>query len=120
LSLAASLAAFYERESCGQCPPCTVGTASLSRILRAVEAGEARGKDLADLAEIGGFMSGHGYCAHCPSAAAAVGGFLRRVPDEVSSHVSAGRCVLAGARRADPFAADSPERAAVEAALHAA
>jgi NADH-quinone oxidoreductase subunit F len=116
LSAAASLAAFFERESCGQCPPCTVGSASLSRVVRAVEDGTARGKDLADLAEVAGFMSGHGYCAHCRTAADAVRGILARVPGEVAAHLSARACPHGGAF-ADPFASGSPERLAVEAAL---
>lgn len=116
VGVAASLAAFFEREACGQCPPCTVGTASLSRVLRAVEDGGARGKDLADLAEVAGFMSGHGYCAHCRTAAGAVSGLLARVPEEVSAHLSARGCPRGGGG-GDPFASGSPERLAVEAAL---
>ena len=116
IGVAASLAAFFEREACGQCPPCTVGTASLSRVLRSVENGTARGKDLADLAEVAGFMSGHGYCAHCRTAAGAVSGLLARVPDEVSAHLSARACARGGGA-GDPFAPGSPERLAIEAAL---
>ena len=36
------VAAFFEREACGQCPPCTVGSASLARIVRGLEAGASR------------------------------------------------------------------------------
>jgi NADH-quinone oxidoreductase subunit F len=116
LAVAASLAAFFERESCGQCPPCTVGSSSLSRVLRAVEDGTARGKDLTDLAEVAGFMSGHGYCAHCRTAAAAVSGVLARVPAEVAAHLSTRACPRDHAG-GDPFASGSPERVAIEAAL---
>src|SRR6185503_15060732 len=80
LALAASLAAFFEREACGQCPPCTVGTASLSKVLRAIESGEARSRDVAYAHEVAGFMGMHGYCAHARTAAAAVTGFLSRLP----------------------------------------
>jgi NADH:ubiquinone oxidoreductase subunit F (NADH-binding) len=41
LAVAASVAGFFERENCGQCPPCAVGTASLARILRLSESVEA-------------------------------------------------------------------------------
>jgi NADH-quinone oxidoreductase subunit F len=116
IGVAASLAAFFERESCGQCPPCTVGTASLSRVLRAVEDGTARVKDLQDMAEVAGFMSGHGYCAHCRTAASAVSGVLARVPDEVAAHLS-GRGCPRGGSAGDPFGAASPERRAIEDAL---
>jgi len=116
LSVAASMAAFFERESCGQCPPCTVGTGSLSRLLKSIEAGEARGRDLAVLREVAGFMSDHGYCAHSRTAAAAVGGFLARLPEVVEAHLAARRCPE-GLPAVDPFASGSPERRAIEAVL---
>jgi NADH-quinone oxidoreductase subunit F len=116
LAVASSAAVFFERESCGQCPPCTVGTGNLSRIVRALEAGGARGRDLASLHEAAGFMSVHGYCAHSRTAAAAVRGILARVPGEVEAHLGAGRCPRGGPA-SDPFATASPERAAIERAL---
>ena len=116
MSVAASLAAFFERESCGQCPPCTVGTGSLSRILRSIESGEARARDVAVAREVGGFMSDHGYCAHSRTAASAVNGFLARMPEVVAAHLETRRCPE-GQPAADPFAAGSPERNAVESVL---
>jgi NADH-quinone oxidoreductase subunit F len=113
VALAASLAAFFEREACGQCPPCTMGTANLARILRAVEGGGARASDLGHLAEAAGFMSVHGYCAHSRTAAASVTGLLRRCPEEVQAHLDAGGCPCPEAR-CDPFTPGSPERSAIE------
>jgi NADH-quinone oxidoreductase subunit F len=115
LAVAASLASFFERESCGQCPPCAMGTASLARILRAVESGGARARDLADVPDVSGFLSMHGYCAHGRTAAASVTGLLARFRGDVEAHLAAGACPRPGA--ADPFGADSRERAAIEAAL---
>jgi NADH-quinone oxidoreductase subunit F len=116
LSVAASLAAFFERESCGQCPPCTQGSRNLSRVLRAVESGEARARDLVSLAEAAGFMADHGYCAHSRTAAAAVTGLLRQVPAAVEAHLAARGCPQPAGRR-DPFTPASPERAAIEGVL---
>jgi NADH-quinone oxidoreductase subunit F len=116
IAIGASLAAFFERESCGQCPPCVQGSRNLSRVLRAVESGVARARDLGDLAEAAGFMAGHGYCAHSRTAAAAVTGLLRRVPSAVEAHLAARRCPGGGTAR-DPFHPASPERAAIEAIL---
>ncbi len=116
VAVAASAAAFFERESCGQCPPCVVGTGNLARIVRALEAGAARARDLASLHEAAGFMAMHGYCAHSRTAAAAVRGILARVPAEVEAHLRAGRCPRGGSP-SDPFAPASPERAAIERAL---
>ena len=116
VSVAASLAAFFEREACGQCPPCVQGSRNLSRVMRAVESGDARARDLTDLAEAAGFMADHGYCAHSRTAAAAVTGLLRRVPSAVEAHLAARRCPQRGRAR-DPFAPTSAERAAIEATL---
>lgn len=113
VAVAASLATFFEREACGQCPPCTVGTARLGAILRSVEAGQARPVELGFLAEAAGFMADHGYCAHGRSAAASVGGLLRRFRGEVDAHLAARRCPRPDGH-ADPFAPGSRERAAIE------
>ena len=118
LAVGLSLAAFFEREACGQCPPCTVGTAGLARVLRALEEGGARAADLRALAEIAGFMQPHGYCAHGRTAAASITGLLARVPEAISEHLAAGRCPRPEGG-CDPFDPLSPERAAIEAGLAA-
>lgn len=116
LSIAASLGAFFERESCGQCPPCTVGTHSLVRVLRALEAGQARAADLRALHEVAGFMRPHGYCAHARTAASTVTGLLARVPADLDAHLTAGCCPYPSGQVA-PFDRDAPERRAIEATL---
>ena len=116
LAVAASVAGFFEREHCSQCPPCAVGTASLARILRAIESGGSRPRDLRDLSDVAGFMSGHGYCAHCRTAAAVATGMARGFADAVEAHLGGG-CPWPERRHPDPFAPGSPERAAVEAAV---
>jgi NADH:ubiquinone oxidoreductase subunit F (NADH-binding) len=117
LAVAASVAGFFERENCGQCPPCAVGTASLARILRSFEAGGSRPRDVRDLHDVGAFMAGHGYCAHCRAAAAVATGMTRGFAPDVDSHVSGGSCPWPERRHPDPFAPGSPERAALEAAV---
>jgi NADH-quinone oxidoreductase subunit F len=117
IAVGVSAADFFERESCGQCPPCTAGTANLARVLRALEGGTARAKDVQDLREAAGFMADHGYCAHAPTAAACVTGLLSRFPAEVQRHLDARGCRRGPAGRVDPFRAGSPERDAVEAVL---
>jgi NADH-quinone oxidoreductase subunit F len=114
--LAVSLAAFFEREACGQCPPCVRGTESLHRIARALREGEARAKNVADLGEVAGFMAMHGYCAHCRAAAAAVTGLVSLQRPAVEA-VVAGGTPKAAASGYDPFAPASPQRAAIEAVL---
>jgi NADH-quinone oxidoreductase subunit F len=116
LAVAGSALGFFERESCGQCPPCTVGTASLAQVLRALERGGIRPRELHDLRDVAGFMSGHGYCSHCRSAAAFATSVVSRLPSLVERH-TAGGCPLPASRHPDPFAAGSPEQAALEQAL---
>jgi NADH-quinone oxidoreductase subunit F len=117
MAVAASAAGFFERENCGQCPPCAVGTASLARILRSVEAGGSHPRDLRDLQEVSAFMAGHGYCAHCRSAATVATAMARGFAEAVDAHVSSASCPWPQRRHPDPFAPASPERAAVEAAV---
>jgi len=117
LAVGASVAAFFERENCGQCPPCAVGTASIARILRGLEDGGGRPRDVHDLGTVAAFMSGHGYCGHCGSAARVATGLVGRYSDAVAAHVREGRCPEADRRHPDPFASGSPERKALEAAV---
>jgi NADH-quinone oxidoreductase subunit F len=116
LAVAASIAGFYERESCGQCPPCTVGTASLARVLRGLERGGVRPRELASLNEVAGFMSGHGYCSHCRSAATLATSIVVRLAPLVERHAAAG-CPFPEKRHPDPFAPGSSERSALERAV---
>jgi NADH-quinone oxidoreductase subunit F len=117
LAVAASVAGFFERENCGQCPPCSVGTASLARIVRAFESGGSRPRDLRDLHEVALFMSGHGYCAHGRTAAAVATGMARSFAEAVAVHLEGGGCPWPERRHPDPFAPGSPERALVERAV---
>jgi NADH-quinone oxidoreductase subunit F len=114
-AVAVALAAFFEREACGQCPPCVMGTGSLHRIARARRV-EARTKDPSELREVAGFMAMHGYCAHCRTAASSVTGLLARADRAVSS-----RPAVAGSAGSDfafdPFSPHSEERAAIERTL---
>jgi NADH-quinone oxidoreductase subunit F len=116
VSVGVSLASFFERESCGQCPPCTVGSSSLVRVLRDLEEGRARPSHLRALEETAGFMSMHGFCAHSPTAARVVTGLLTAFPEAVRAHMDGGTCT---GRRVDPFAESSPERRAIEGSLGA-
>ena len=116
LAVAVSLAGFYERESCGQCPPCTVGTASLARILRGLEQGGIRPRELADLRDVAGFMAGHGYCSHCRSAATLATSLVDRLAPHVASHAASG-CPSPDKRHPDPFAPGSSERSVLERAV---
>jgi hypothetical protein len=69
------------------------------------------------MADVAGFMAGHGYCAHCPGAARVATGVVQRFSREVEVHLAAGGCPEPARRHTDPFSPGSSERAAVEAAV---
>jgi NADH-quinone oxidoreductase subunit F len=116
VAAAASAASFFERESCGQCPPCSLGSANLTRVVRGLETGETRAKELGSLREAAAFMSGHGYCAHGRTGANVVMGLLGRLGSEVEAHLLHGGCPRPEGA-CDPFAPESPERRALATAL---
>ncbi len=118
LALISAAAAFFERESCSQCPPCAVGSASLARLIRGLESGPARRKSLADAADVASFMADHGYCAHSPAAARCAMASLERFAGAVEEHLAGGGCLQPGATP-DPFTAGSAPLTAIESALEA-
>jgi NADH:ubiquinone oxidoreductase subunit F (NADH-binding) len=120
--LAVSVAAFFERESCGQCPPCVRGTESLHRVMRALRMREARARDVADIDEVAGFMEMHGYCAHCRAGAGAVTRLVTLNRPRIESVLTAtgpapGSAGGTVGDKFDPFAPGSPQRRAIEALL---
>lgn len=114
VAAAVSLANFFERESCLQCPPCSVGTASMARLVKGIEEGAGKREDLNTLGEMAGFISSHGYCAHGRTGARSVMGVLSRFANSVEEHLRGGRCQVAAS---DPFGEASPERRAIEATV---
>lgn len=112
VAAAASAASFFERASCGQCPPCSLGSASLARVVRGLETGASRPRDLQSLGQVAAFMSGHGYCAHGRTGAAVVSALVARFGSEVEEHLVAGGCPHPQGA-VDPFHPDSPENAAL-------
>ncbi len=116
LSVVSSAADFFARESCGQCPPCSVGATNMAALIARLEAGTVRASEIANVHEIAGFMRGHGYCAHGRTDAALVTGALARFAALVTRHLDAGSCPIA-ATPFRPFDKDSPEQRAIEAVL---
>lgn len=53
---------FFAHSSCGQCPPCKTGTATLSRLLDRIDTGRGTGDDLATLQNLCALLPGSGRC----------------------------------------------------------
>lgn len=90
-------ARFFARESCGQCPPCKLGTAHLSEILEKIESGRGDEKDLQQVEQVCGMIKGRGYCYLLTGASIAVESTFRRFREEYIAHVQQGACPLVGA-----------------------
>ena len=83
---------FFERESCGQCPPCRIGTQELATLIRKIEDGPGEESDLAKLLQICGFVKGTGFCTLVTGAAVLVQNSLRLFRQEFEEHIRLGRC----------------------------
>lgn len=95
---------FFKNESCGQCPPCRMGTINLATLMTKIENGEGTQKDLDALLQICGFVKGTGYCTLVTGAAVLVQSSVRLFRQEFEDHITQQRCpykpVPAGAGRA--------------------
>ena len=56
VAVARNISRFFRNESCGQCTPCREGSEWLFKLLRKIESGEGRTKDLDMTLEIAGSM----------------------------------------------------------------
>lgn len=53
---------FFAHSSCGQCPPCKTGTATLSRLIDRIDTGRGTTEDLATLENLCAMLPGSGRC----------------------------------------------------------
>jgi len=83
---------FFKVESCGQCPPCRMGTINLAAVLQKIEDGEGTEKDLAALLQLCGFVKGRGYCTVVTGAAVIGESTLRLFRREFEEHIGQKRC----------------------------
>ena len=83
---------FLAVESCGQCPPCKMGSQEITDRLARIEAGAGADREVA---EIGGWLDKVTDGARCYLATeerVLVASMLRAFPDEFAAHLEAGRC----------------------------
>ncbi len=115
-SIVESIARFFERESCGQCPPCVLGTTNLRQLVTGDRPPTIRLTPQVAMREAASFMSMHGYCSHARAGASAVTNLFALWQDEIMGHLR-GEAMARGARERDPFEAGSAERRALDAFL---
>ncbi len=90
---------FYAHESCGQCPPCRIGTQWLSQIVDRIESGGGEMEDLDLLLDICPQMMGRTICVMCDAAAMPTESYVKKFREEFEEHIRLKRCPVGGAPR---------------------
>jgi NADH-quinone oxidoreductase subunit F len=83
---------FFKNESCGQCPPCRMGTNNLASLMTKIEEGRGSQKDLDSLLQLCGFVKGTGYCTLVTGAAVLVQNSVKLFRQEYEDHIRLQRC----------------------------
>ncbi|KAF4516073.1 hypothetical protein B566_EDAN000310 [Ephemera danica] len=83
---------FFKGESCGQCPPCRMGTNNLATLMGKIEAGQGTQKDMDSLLQLCGFVKGTGYCTLVTGAAVLVQSSVKLFQKEYEEHLRLQRC----------------------------
>lgn len=88
-----NLMKFFARESCGWCTPCRDGLPRVRKILEAVEAGDGRDEDIADLHAHTKFMGmGNTFCAFAPGAMEPLQSALKYFENDFKQHIKERIC----------------------------
>jgi NADH:ubiquinone oxidoreductase subunit F (NADH-binding)/(2Fe-2S) ferredoxin len=83
---------FSQRESCGQCLPCRLGTRQMFAILDDITRGRGRPEDLARLEELGRLVARSSLCGLGQTAPNPVLTTLRYFREEYEAHIKGRRC----------------------------
>lgn len=84
---AMTIAHFYMHESCGQCSPCREGTGWMWRILKNIEYGKGKMKDIDLLWDVQRRIEGNTICPLGDAAAWPVAAVIRHFRDEFEWHI---------------------------------
>lgn len=94
VSVALHFSGFFMRESCGQCPPCRLGTIHMTQVLEKIEQGKGDAKDLTALEQIFTLIRGRGYCDLINSSVRSTQSVLQHFKEEFEAHIRDKRCAL--------------------------
>jgi len=92
VDLAKYFLAFTQEESCGQCPPCRVGSRAMLTLLERIADGVATMKDLDTLEQLAGTVRDASLCGLGQNAPNPVATTLRYFRDEYIEHIEKGQC----------------------------
>ncbi len=91
-------ALFYEKGSCGQCPPCRLGTESLHELLELIESGEGSPGTVERIRRVSEMIKGRGNCGLITASAYMVQSLLQHFPALVDRHLEKDSRPSAGER----------------------
>jgi NADH-quinone oxidoreductase subunit F/NADP-reducing hydrogenase subunit HndC len=83
---------FTEKESCGKCVPCRLGTKQMLTILEDIVEGRGKPGDIELLEELGGGIKGGSLCGLGQTAPNPVMSTLRYFRDEYEAHIFENKC----------------------------
>jgi NADH-quinone oxidoreductase subunit F len=83
---------FLAVESCGQCPPCKLGSAEITDRLERIERGTGADEDIAHIGSWLGQVTDGARCYLATEEREVVSSILRNFPEEFAEHLESGRC----------------------------
>jgi NADH-quinone oxidoreductase subunit F len=86
------IAQFFEQESCGQCPTCSMVTQTLAKIMSQVTAGQGHAAMLDQVAKLGMFARGKGFCALILMPIPPLSTAIKLFPEDFAYHIEHGHC----------------------------
>ena len=85
---------FFKRESCGQCPPCRIGTINLESLVHKIYSGHGTEDDIDAIMHICRFAKGQGYCTLVTGATVLIESSIRHFRHEYETHIRHKTCTL--------------------------
>jgi NADH-quinone oxidoreductase subunit F len=92
VNVAALFSRFLSVESCGQCPPCKLGSGEITERLERIEAGGGGDEDVEQIGAWLRRVTDGNRCYLAVEEQAMVSSILRAFPEEVTEHIESGRC----------------------------
>jgi NADH-quinone oxidoreductase subunit F len=83
---------FLSVESCGQCPPCKLGSSAITGHLERIETGVGGDHDLAEIVRWLDHVTDGSRCYLATEEQVLVSSILRAYPEEFAQHLELGRC----------------------------
>jgi len=87
VEVASTLSRFLYVESCGQCPPCKLGTGQITKILERIRDGKGTEHDLPEIEKRLRFVADGNRCFLPVQERTMISSILREFPEDVAAHL---------------------------------